>query len=93
MLGQAEACSVSTESPMTQSIGNLDRSLKQAEEILAHLFNRLKQVRNEKPIPAGLDKSTPMPPKASLTCAIDGFTSRVQAIHAAAEIVMSELDI
>ena len=85
---------VSTQAPLQYSLDNLGSQLSFVEENLEHLFNRLKPIRNEKPLPSNPENvGKPIAPKSGVVNSIDSFSMRLSAIKGALEIVISELEV
>lgn len=84
---------VSTESQLTRSVRNLDEQITQLEKLTDILIQRLKPIRNEKPLAEAKELQAPRVPKSPLTDGIDVFASRLVTMRRHLDCVLQEIEL
>lgn len=84
---------VSTESQLTRSVRNLDEQITQLEKFTDILIQRLKPIRNEKPLAEAKELQAPRAPKSPLTDGIDVFACRIVTLKKYLDCLLQEIEL
>lgn len=86
-------CAAQTENQLTRSLRTLDEQITQLEKQMEILAQRLKPVRNERPLTESKELQSPRIQKSPLTDGIEIFGSRVMAIRKHMDCLLQEIEL